>query len=118
MAEDEKPPLGFVSLNSLSRGAPDPAAALAEIRQIYFKTTRQTIEYDFAHAIDLLKSLPEEHRDRAAVYMQGLAEMQREFLKKSSKGSRGAGPGAKGSGGSTGARGSKRPKRGPRKTEG
>jgi hypothetical protein len=96
VAEDQKPPLGFVPLKSLSQGAPDPAAALAEIRQIYFKTTKQTIEHDFAHAIELLKSLPEEHRDRAAVYMQGLAEMQREFLKgKGSKKNKGPAKGTR-----------------------
>ena len=114
MADDQKPPAGFVPLKSLSQGAPDPAAALAEIRQIYFKTTKQTIEHDFAHAIELLKSLPEEHRDRAAVYMQGLAEMQREFLKK--KGSRkGTAPA-----GGKGPRGRRRDGpggRGPRKPE-
>ena len=114
MAEDQKPPTGFVPLKSLSQGAPDPAAALAEIRQIYFKTTRQTIEHDFAHAIELLKGLPEEQRDRAAVYMQGLAEMQREFLK-----GKGAKKGKAPAGGK-GARG-RRPDsaggRGPRKPE-
>lgn len=76
-------PSGFVPLRSITRGgAADPAAALAEIRQIYFKTSRRTIEHDFAHAIALLKSLPdEETRARAHVYMEGLAEMQREWLK-------------------------------------
>lgn len=77
----DKPP-GFVSLKSLTRGAPDPATALADIRRIYFKTSRQTIEHDFAHAIELLKSLPdEEARQKAHVYMEGLAEMRREWKK-------------------------------------
>ena len=75
-----KPPAGFVPLTSLKGTTPpDPQAALAEIRRIYFATTRQTIEHDFAHAIALLKSLPEEERDRAAVYMEGLAQMAREW---------------------------------------
>ena len=53
---------------------------LAEIKHLYFKTTRKTIENDFDHAIDLLKALPdEETRDKAAVYMEGLAQMKREF---------------------------------------
>lgn len=74
---------GFVSLRSLKQGAPDPAAALAEIRRIYFRTTRRTIEHDFAHAIELLKSLPDEPtRQKAHVYMEGLAEMRREWAKK------------------------------------
>jgi hypothetical protein len=53
---------------------------LAEIRSIYFQTTRSTILRDFDRAIDLLKSIPTpEERQRATVYMDGLAEMRREF---------------------------------------
>ena len=71
---------GFVSLTSLKGEAQDPSRALAEIRKIYFKTTKQTIDNDFAHAIELLKSLPdEEHREKATVYMEGLAQMRREW---------------------------------------
>ena len=53
---------------------------IAEIREIYFKTTKGTILRDFDRAIDLLKSIasPEE-RQRATVYMDGLAEMRKEF---------------------------------------
>jgi hypothetical protein len=75
-----KPPAGFVSLQSLKQGQPDPAVALAEIRRIYFKTTRQSIEHDLAHAIELLKSLgSEEEREKATVYMEGLAQMRRDW---------------------------------------
>ena len=71
---------GFVSLKSVRHGAPDAAAALADIRRIYFKTTKKTIEHDLAHAIELLKSLPtEEERERATVFMEGLAAMRREW---------------------------------------
>ena len=53
---------------------------LAEIRSIYFKTTRSTILHDFDRAIDLLKMIPTaEERQRATVFMDGLAEMRREF---------------------------------------
>jgi hypothetical protein len=73
---------GFVPLKSLKEGAPDPGDALAEIRRIYFKTSRQTIENDFAHAIELLKSLPaEEDRQKAHVYMEGLAEMRKQWTR-------------------------------------
>ena len=73
----------FVSLRSLSKNAPDPATALAEIRKIYFKTTKRTIENDMAHAIELLKSLPsEDEREKATVYMEGLAQMRREWARK------------------------------------
>jgi hypothetical protein len=55
-------------------------AKLAEIRRLYFQTSRQTIEQDFAKAIDLLKSLAsEEERERATVFMDGLAEMRRDW---------------------------------------
>ena len=76
MADDT----GFVPLKSLKQGAPDAKAALGEIRRIYFKTSKKTIEHDIAHAIELLKSLPsEEERERATVYMEGLAQMRREW---------------------------------------
>lgn len=61
-------------------GSPDPGKVLAEIRRLYFKTTRATVEHDFDRAIDLLKSLPGlEDRQRAHVYMEGLAEMRKEW---------------------------------------
>ena len=76
---------GFVSLKSLSKGAPDPSTALADIRRIYFKTTRRTIEHDMAHAIELIKTLPSEQaREKATVYMEGLAQMRKEWAKKRS----------------------------------
>ena len=52
---------------------------LAEIRQLYFKATKSTIGRDFDRAIDLLKSMPEGERERATVYMEGLAQMRKEF---------------------------------------
>ena len=72
----------FVSLQRLKGAADDPAIALAHIRKIYFRTTRQTIEHDLEEALDLLKSLPdEEARERATVFMHGLSEMRREWQK-------------------------------------
>lgn len=59
-----------------------PDAALAEIRRLYFSTTRESIHQDLARALDLLKSMPsEEARERATVYMEGLAEMRAEWNK-------------------------------------
>jgi len=56
------------------------AEIIAEIRTIYFKTTAKTIERDFDRAIDLLKSIPlPEDRQRATVFMEGLAEMRKEW---------------------------------------
>jgi hypothetical protein len=53
---------------------------LARLKALYFGATPATIADAFDEAIDLLKTLPgEEDRERAAVYMEGLAEMRREF---------------------------------------
>ncbi|MBI4887119.1 MAG: hypothetical protein HY824_08500 [Acidobacteria bacterium] len=71
---------GFVPLAALRQGASDPRRALADIRHIYFKTTRQTIQHDLAHAVELLKSIPTEaDREKARVYMDGLAQMRSEW---------------------------------------
>jgi hypothetical protein len=59
---------------------PNPDEILAEIKRLYFKTSKATIDRDFDRAIDLLKSLPAlEDRQRAHVYMEGLAEMRKEW---------------------------------------
>jgi hypothetical protein len=81
-------PDGFVSLKSLKQGRPSAHDTLALIRRIYFKTTRQTIEHDFAHAIELLKELEtEEEREKATAYMHGISELRKEWTagKKRSK---------------------------------
>ena len=57
-------------------------AKLAEIKRLYFQTTRQTIQEDFAKALDLLKSLDsEEDRERVAVHMDGLAQMRADWAR-------------------------------------
>ena len=56
---------------------------LAAIRSLYFGTSKATIDRDFDQAIDLLKSMSsEDERDRAAVYMEGLAQMRKEWSRK------------------------------------
>lgn len=56
---------------------------LAEIRRLYFKTTRQTIDHDLAKALDLLRSMTsEDERERATVYMEGLAQMRSDWAPK------------------------------------
>jgi hypothetical protein len=63
------------------------ADKLAEIRRLYFKTTRQTIDHDLAKALDLLKSMPsEDERERATVYMEGLAQMRSDWAQGKEKG--------------------------------
>ena len=60
-----------------------PIDRLAEIRRLYFETTAATILKDFDRAIDLLKSMETQaERERATVYMQGLAEMRKEFRRR------------------------------------
>lgn len=85
-----KPPDGFVSLKSLKQRPASPRDTLELIRRIYFKTTRQTIEHDFAHAIELLKSLEtEEERQKATAYMHGISELRKEWSPKTSKARKG-----------------------------
>jgi hypothetical protein len=60
---------------------------LGEIKRLYYETTRQTIHQDLAKALDLLKSMgSEEERERAAVYMDGLAQMRSEWAGNRKKG--------------------------------
>jgi hypothetical protein len=59
------------------------AEILGEIRALYFKTSSKTIERDFDRAIDLLKSIPlPEDRQRATVFMEGLAEMRKDWKRR------------------------------------
>jgi len=82
--------LGFVALSSLKKkpaaagaASTDPAAALAELRRIYFKTTKQSIDHDFAHAIALVKTIAsEEDRQKASVFMEGINELRKEWTPK------------------------------------
>jgi hypothetical protein len=56
---------------------------IAEIRRLYFDTSPATVQRDFDRAIDILKTLTDEdERGKAAVFMEGLAEMRREWKKK------------------------------------
>lgn len=63
---------------------------IAEIRRLYFTTTRQSIQQDLEKALDLLKSIPnEDERERATVYMEGMAQMRRDWSqRKKAKGKR------------------------------
>jgi hypothetical protein len=59
---------------------------LAEIRRLYFTTTRQTIQADLEKALDLLKSMGSEaERERATVYMEGMAQMRSDWGGKKKK---------------------------------
>ena len=53
---------------------------IAEIRKMYFAATPKTIQRDIDRAIDILKSLKDdETRGKAAVYMEGLNELRKEW---------------------------------------
>ncbi len=59
---------------------------LAEIRRLYFSTTKQTIREDLAKALDLLKSMhTEEERERATVFMEGLAQMRADWARQGNR---------------------------------
>ncbi len=60
--------------------------AIAEIKRLYYAATKATIRQDLERAIDLLKSLSsEDERERAAVYMDGLAQMRSEWAQASAR---------------------------------
>jgi hypothetical protein len=62
------------------RSRPAPEDTLAAIRDIYFGAKAATIEKDLARAIAILKTMAnDDERERAAVYMEGLNEMRREW---------------------------------------
>ena len=55
---------------------------LAEIKRLYYQTSRATIKQDLAKAIDLLKSMSsEDERERVAVYMDGLSQMRSDWAR-------------------------------------
>jgi hypothetical protein len=54
-----------------------------EIKQIYYSTTRETIERDLARALALLRQMPDDDaRQRAAGLMHGLSDLKREWKPK------------------------------------
>ena len=54
----------------------------AEIKRLYYQTSRATIKQDFAKAIDLLKTMSTEaERERVAVYMDGLSQMRSDWAR-------------------------------------
>jgi len=53
---------------------------VAEIKRLYYATTRATIQRDLDKAIALLKTLStEEERERVGVFMDGLSQMRSEW---------------------------------------
>ena len=55
---------------------------VAEIKRLYYQTSRTTIKRDIIKAIDLLKSMAnDDERERVAVYMDGLAQMRSDWAR-------------------------------------
>jgi hypothetical protein len=53
---------------------------VAEIKRLYYGTSRATVQRDLDHAIELLKTLKsEEDREKVAVFMDGLSQMRSEW---------------------------------------
>jgi len=56
---------------------------VAEIRRLYFSTTKETIQRDLEKALDILKSMASEaERERATVYMEGMAQMRSDWSRR------------------------------------
>jgi hypothetical protein len=63
-----------------------PDDKVAEIKRLYYKTTKATIQEDLTKALDLLKSMAnEEERERVAVYLDGLSQMRSDWGVRSNK---------------------------------
>jgi hypothetical protein len=53
---------------------------VAEIKRLYYATTRATVQRDLEKAVALLKTLEtEEERERVSVFMDGLSQMRSEW---------------------------------------
>lgn len=86
-------------------------AALDRIRALYFGASKATIARDFAEAIDLLKSMAsEEERERATVFMEGLAELRGQWTSRPAPTSSGRRSGAARARSDRSTRGGRRPR--------
>jgi len=55
---------------------------VAEIKRLYYQTSRVSIQQDFAKAIELLKSMSGDgERERVAVYMDGMSQMRSDWAR-------------------------------------
>ena len=53
---------------------------VAEIKRLYYATTRATVQRDLDKAVALLKTMKtEEDRERVSVFMDGLSQMRSEW---------------------------------------
>ena len=53
---------------------------VAEIKRLYYATTRATVQRDLERAVALLKTMKtEEERERVSVFMDGLSQMRSEW---------------------------------------
>ena len=60
---------------------------VAEIKRLYYATTRATVQRDLDKAVALLKTMKtEEERERVSVFMDGLSQMRSEWGVRPEKG--------------------------------
>ena len=65
---------------------PMPEDKLTEIKRLYYRTTRQTIEQAVRRAVQLLRSMEsEEERERARGYLDGLSQMRSDWRRGTAK---------------------------------
>jgi hypothetical protein len=50
-----------------------------EIKRLYYNATPQSIQRDLTRAVELLKQMAAEDRERVAVFMDGLSQMRSEW---------------------------------------
>ena len=64
-----------------------PMDPVAEIKRLYYATTRATVQRDLDKAVALLKTMKtEEERERVSVFMDGLSQMRSEWGVRPEKG--------------------------------
>jgi len=64
-----------------------PMDPVAEIKRLYYATTRATVQRDLDKAVALLKTMKtEEDRERVSVFMDGLSQMRSEWGVRPDKG--------------------------------
>lgn len=84
---------------------------LDAIKKLYYGATKSTIARDFDTAVDLLKSMAsEEDRERATVFMEGLAEMRAQWVRRPARASGGPPSGAAPARSGRSTRGGRRPR--------
>lgn len=66
--------------DNVINGRPMSTKATRRIKELYYDTTKSSIEKDLREAIELFKTLQDEpDRESVAIYMDGLSQMRSEW---------------------------------------